>query len=218
MSAARPGYRPVIEAAASAPQSTTDHALMLEVRDGDVAKLGELFLLHRAPLFGFFVRLTGHRASSEDLVQLVFYRILRYRHTYRDAGSFTAWMYHIARRTLADYRRNADRLEHATATSELQLLEDDTPHAADSAAMKDEARLLARALATLTPEEREILVLARFQEMAHADIAEVFSISIGAVKVRVHRAMKELRRAFLKLCDPDAPAARRPHLEGDPTP
>jgi RNA polymerase sigma-70 factor (ECF subfamily) len=209
ISAARPGFCPVIEVAPPDPQSTTDHALMLEVRDGEVAKLGELFVRHRGPLFGFFVRLTGHRASSEDLVQLVFYRILRYRHTYRDQGSFTAWMYHIARRTLSDYRRHAGDDNSGSDAPEFEQLTDDSPHAAETAVAHDESRLLGRALAMLAPEEREILVLARFQEMPHADIAEVLDLSVGAVKVRVHRAMKELRRAFLKLCAPETPAVRR---------
>lgn len=191
---------------------------MREVRDGDVEKLGELFLRHRAPLFGFFVRLTGHRATSEDLVQLVFYRILRYRHTYRDVGSFTAWMYHIARRTLIDYRRHATATDATMENPALELLTDEAPHAADSAATHDETRLLTRAMALLAPEEREILVLARFQEMPHADIAEVFNISVGAVKVRVHRAMKELRHAFLQLSNPaTARPVQRPAIPGEPT-
>lgn len=74
---------------------------MLAVHDGDLAKLGELFEKHNRPLYGFFVRLTGDRIASEDLVQLVFYRILKYRRTYRDEGKFSAWIYHIVRRNPA---------------------------------------------------------------------------------------------------------------------
>lgn len=191
---------------------------MLEVRDGDVAKLGDLFTRHQGALFGFFVRLTGHRASSEDLVQLVFYRILRYRHTYRDHGSFTAWMYHIARRTLSDYRRHGGRDTPPAEEPAVDAMIDDAPHAGDTAVASDDARLLDRALATLTPEDREILVLARFQELPHAEIADVLDISVGAVKVRVHRAMKELRHAFLKLSDSSAAPLRRPATSGESQP
>ena len=191
---------------------------MLAVRDGDVARLGELFTRHHGPLFGFFVRLTGHRASSEDLVQLVFFRIMRYRHTYRDHGSFTAWMFHIARRTLIDYRRHSIHEQPAADAPGIELLPDDAPPADESAVTNDDGRLLARALAALAPEEREVIVLARYQELPHADIAEVLNISVGAVKVRVHRAMKELRRAFLKLSDQPAPAFRRTSMAGEPQP
>ncbi len=192
----------------------SDHALMLEVRDGEVAKLGELFTRHQSALFGFFVRLTGNRASSEDLVQLVFYRILRYRHTYRDHGSFAAWMYHIARRTLSDYRRHGARDEPLLEAPAVELVADEAPHAGQSATASDDAHLLTCALQRLTPDEREILILARFQEMPHADIADVLNISVGAVKVRVHRAMKELRRAFLQLSDLPPPPPARPATPG----
>jgi len=161
MADARSGFCPVIEVAPPDPQATTDHALMLEVRDGDVAKLGELFTRHHARLFGFFVRLTGQRPASEDLVQLVFYRIMRYRHTYRDAGSFTAWMYHIARRTLSDYRRHGGRDDPSAEEPAMDLVPDDAPHAGDNAAAADDARLLQRALATAAPVDRAIRVLAR---------------------------------------------------------
>jgi len=69
----------------------SDHELMLAVRAGKIARLGDLFERHHGPLFGFFLRLTQQRALSEDLVQWVFYRILKYRHTHRDEGKFSAW-------------------------------------------------------------------------------------------------------------------------------
>ena len=88
------------------PEAIDDHALMLRVREGDIPVLGELFQRHARPLHGFFVRLTGDRAGADDMVQQVFHRILRYRHTYRDVGSYTGWMYIIARRVLADFQRH----------------------------------------------------------------------------------------------------------------
>src|SRR5258708_18111477 len=84
---------------------TDDHHLMLAVRDGDLDQLGELFERHHGRLYGFFVNLTGHRALSEDLVQIVFERILKYRHTYRDEENFSAWLYHMARKAVATHYR-----------------------------------------------------------------------------------------------------------------
>ena len=82
---------------------------MIAVRAGEINQLGELFERHQGPLYGFFVRLTGDRSASEDLVQLVFYRILKYRHTYRDEGRFSAWIYHLARKVAADHFRRSQR-------------------------------------------------------------------------------------------------------------
>ena len=71
----------------------TDDELMQRVRDGDAAPLGVLFERYQVPLYNFFLRLTGRTAVSEDLVQEVFLRVLKYRHTYRGQSQFRTWLY-----------------------------------------------------------------------------------------------------------------------------
>src|SRR5258708_40287137 len=83
---------------------------MLAVRDGDVERMGVLFDRHHRMLFNFFLRVAGNRGLSEDLVQEVFFRMLKYRHTYQGAANFTAWMYQIARNAHLDHTRKR-RLE-----------------------------------------------------------------------------------------------------------
>src|SRR5438128_5699321 len=83
----------------------TDETLMLLVRGGDVARLGVLFDRHHRALFDFFARMTGSRTAAEHLVQDVFFRILKYRETFRDDSRFKAWMFHIARNARADHFR-----------------------------------------------------------------------------------------------------------------
>ena len=61
---------------------------MVAVREGEFAELGTLFDRHQLALYEFFFRMTGDRAVSENLVQDVFYRILKYRDTFRDEGRF----------------------------------------------------------------------------------------------------------------------------------
>jgi RNA polymerase sigma-70 factor (ECF subfamily) len=76
---------------------TSDKALMLKVRDGDLDRLGLLFERYHRCLYRYFYRLTSQRQTSEDLVQEVFERMLKYRHTYTGKGKFLTWMYQIAR-------------------------------------------------------------------------------------------------------------------------
>src|SRR5258708_35075895 len=83
---------------------------MLAVRDGDVERIGVLFDRHHRMLFNFFLRLTANRGLSEDLVQEVFFRMLKYRHTFQAGTNFTAWMYQIARNAQIDQARK-HRLE-----------------------------------------------------------------------------------------------------------
>lgn len=178
----------------------TDHELMIAVRAGDVAKLGQLFERYQQRLYAFFVRMTNQPTVSEDLVQVVFYRILKYRHTYRDEGKFTAWIYHLARKVAADHFRKHAKGATATDPNDLHDQPDADGISPDrSAATTDDLEILRAALARLPVEHREVLVLSRLQNVEHKEIARLMDTSVGAVKVRVHRALKELRDVYFKL-------------------
>ncbi|HXX20819.1 MAG TPA: sigma-70 family RNA polymerase sigma factor [Candidatus Acidoferrum sp.] len=168
-----------------------DEELMLMVRDGSAEMLGVLFDRYQTPLYSFYTRLTGNRAASEDLVQDVFLRILKYRRSYRPGTPFRPWMYQIARNARVDHAGrqmpHAELNEAAAATGA-------APQSPD-----DQHELLHRALRELTDEKREILLLSRFQGLRCEEMAQIYGCRVGAMKVRVHRALEELRAAFLRL-------------------
>src|ERR1700682_3066506 len=89
----------------SAMTLTRDEDLMLEVRDGAGETLGVLFDRYQTPLFNFYSKMTGDRILSEDLVQEVFLRILKYRQSYTPGTPFRSWMYQIARNARLDHFR-----------------------------------------------------------------------------------------------------------------
>lgn len=185
--------------AAMAVETPTDHELMIAVRAGEIARLGDLFERYHRRLYAFFIRLTNQPTTSEDLVQLVFYRILKYRHTYRDEGKFTAWIYHLARKVAADHWRKHSSTPVATDPAELPEIADPAPDSAEQTAGREDLALLRAALAQLPVEQREVLVLSRLQQVEHREIATLLETTPGAVKVRVHRALKELRDVYFKL-------------------
>jgi RNA polymerase sigma-70 factor (ECF subfamily) len=191
--------KPRRSSVATAAETRSDHALMLAVRDGELDALGELFERHHGPLFGYLVKLTGDRPAAEDIAQVVFQRMLKYRHTYRDDGSFTAWMYHLARRCAADHFRKANAAPHATDPADLHDHADEAPHAGHRAAARDDHALLHAALARLDRDDREVLLLSRFQELSFAEISGILECSVGAAKVRAHRALRQLRDIYLRL-------------------
>lgn len=189
-------------AAASLPvavEATSDHELMIAVRAGEIRRLGDLFERYHKPLYGFFVRLTNQPSVGEDLVQIVFYRILKYRHTYRDEGKFSAWIYHLARKVAADHFRKHASTPTPTDPVDLHEQPDAGPQPSDQAATAEDVVLLRSALARLPLEHREVLVLARLQHLEHKEIAKLLDCSVGAVKVRAHRALKELREVYFKI-------------------
>jgi RNA polymerase sigma-70 factor (ECF subfamily) len=187
--------RPAVDTDAPLP----DHELMLAVRDGDLDCMGELFERHHGPLFGYLSKLTGNRTAAEDISQTVFQRMLKYRHTYRDVGSFTAWMYHLARRCATDHFRKASSSPVAVDPSHLESHADESGSAAESAASSDDHALLHRALGRLDRDDREVLLLSRLQELSFVEVAGILECSVGAARVRAHRALHTLRDHYFKL-------------------
>ena len=191
--------------AVESEQPDNDHELMLAVRDGEIARLGDLFERHHGPLYGFFYRVTGERTLSEDLVQLVFYRILKYRHTYRDEGKFSAWMYHLGRRVVADHYRKQSRQPLASSDDVvIENIHDEREDSGEQAQRRDDLQLMQKAFRLLPEDQREILTLHRFQRLPHQDIATLLGCSVGATKVRLHRAIKGLRDRYQKMISHEA--------------
>ena len=174
-----------------------DEKIMQEVRDGEVGKLELLFDRHHRSLFHYFLHLTSNRAVSEDLVQEVFFRILKYRHTYQPETSFRAWLFQIGRNAHMDHL-GRHKAEVAMPEETPEFSSSDLPPDRQVQA-KQEAELLHRALAALPPEKREVLVMSRFLELKYEEIATALECEVGTVKVRVYRALRELGDRFFAL-------------------
>jgi RNA polymerase sigma factor (sigma-70 family) len=181
----------------------TDHERMVAVARGDVSSMNEIYENRHRPLFRFFFRLTGRQATAEDLVHEVFLRMIRYRHTYQadagDAGAFEAWMYRIARNTLADHGRK-HRHEISPDDGEMETIESARPTPFETAAKRQDLALLYRALRELPDDKRELLVLTRFQGLSYEQVGGILGCESGTVKGRVFRAMKELSSIYSDLC------------------
>lgn len=197
-----------LPASSGATAGAADNQLMGRVKDGDVALLGELFERHHQRLFHFFLRLARSRSAAEDLVQEVFVRMLKYRHTFRSESEFVPWMFTLARNAATDlYRARPKELPEDPDAPEPRA---DLPHPIAGLERSEQEAKLRRALGRLSPANRELLLMARFSELKYDRIAELLGVSEGAVKVRVHRAMKELKEAFLAAEPAAGPGAANP--------
>jgi RNA polymerase sigma factor (sigma-70 family) len=183
------------------PEARADNVLMQKVRDGDLSKMAVLFERHHRALFGYFLRLTGNREFSEDLVQDVFFRILKYRQSYRDGSPFTSWMYQVARNVHLDgvQKRKGEIALRADNDEAHQEPASPEPDPSEILRRRQDLSLLRRALGALPVEKRELLVLSRFQNLKYDQIAEILECDAGTVKVRVYRAIKALSQIFFEM-------------------
>ncbi|MEM1259026.1 MAG: RNA polymerase sigma factor [Bacteroidota bacterium] len=173
-------------------QELTDNALMLKVKSGDLDKLGLLYERHKKRLFGFFYNMNCNPSVSEDLVQNVFVRLLKYRHTYSGEGSFLAWMFSTARNVRYDYHKKNGQKNTDLTQVEYKIEDSDTIEKQMN--RKDDVALIQRAMMKLDDEKREVLVLSKFKEMKFSEIGKVLGCSEGAAKVKAHRALKDLKQ------------------------
>ena len=169
----------------------TDEAAMNFVVNGDLDKAAILYERYKRPLLNFFLRFGVERESSHDLTQQTFYRLIHYKHTFKEGYEFKTWIYRIARNLFHDYLKD-NHLKMTQLDDEIEVYEetnnDDEQH-----------RLVHIALQKLPAEYREVLHLSRYEELKYEQISEVLNVSVSVVKVRVHRAIKKLREIYLSL-------------------
>lgn len=172
---------------------------MFKVKEGDLEKLGLLFERYKKMLFTFFYRMNFDESLSEDLVQNVFVRIMKYRHTFRGDGEFRMWMFHIARNVNHEHFRRGGRMgKQVELNSRHDQLSDHHSHAVVND-IEHDLSLLTIAMSRLEPEKKEILTLSKIEGMKYRDIAEMLNITEGSVKIKVFRALKDLRVTFRKI-------------------
>lgn len=174
-----------------------DNLLMLQVKAGDLDKLGILFDRYKMPLYRYFYLRTGDKAASEDLVQNVFMRIIRYRERFQPVGQFKSWMFSIAHNLGIDHQKKRARRKKLDDTRDDERIESRT--AEKNLLDCERLALLEKALQRLRGDYREVLILSRYQELKYHEIGEILGCSEGAVKTRIHRALKELKNLYHEL-------------------
>ena len=171
---------------------------MDKVKNGDLDKLGLLFDRYKKALFGFFYGMNKDADLSEDLVQNVFVRILRYRTVFRGDGEFRTWMFHIARNVSHDHYRKK-RIDARSSIEDWQDQLSEGTNRFTEYQHEEEMELLAVAMSRLPEEKREVLLLSKYQDKKYKEIAELLGCTESAVKVKVFRALQDLKVLYREI-------------------
>ncbi len=178
-------------------EQVNDEHLMQKVKNGDLDSLAPLFEKYHVKLYNFFLRLTQNKDLSNDLTQNVFRRIISYRESYDTQWKFRSWMYQIARNVhLKHYQENKFLISDF---HEPEHIEQDNKSAIEENEFETRKRTLHEALRQLSPEQREIIELSRFQGLKYKEISDITGNTVTAIKVKVHRAMHKLRELYFEL-------------------
>jgi RNA polymerase sigma-70 factor, ECF subfamily len=162
---------------------------------GDAASFAVLYRRHLAAVYGYVAARLPSPQEAEDATSDVFRRAWSSRRAYRGHGTVRAWIFAIARRTLADhYRRH-----HAASPLETAAIHeaDDEQISPEEWLIKNESTdTVRRLLEQLSPLQQEILRLRFAAELTYAEIAVVIGKREDAVKKITYRALETLRRSL----------------------
>jgi RNA polymerase sigma-70 factor (ECF subfamily) len=172
---------------------------MLKVKNGDIDKMGLLYERYYRQLYRFLFNMTRQKELSEDMVQNIFLRMLKYPEGFMGFGEFKMWMYHIARNSVYDHFRKVKRTPSNSDLKDYEERIEGEQHTDAPLEKEQELKTLETAMEKLSDENRELLILCRFQELKYNEIAKILNTTEGAIKVRVHRALNQLKSNYLKI-------------------
>lgn len=178
---------------------------------GDPEAWQELVVAQHRRVYAICYRFTGSGTDAEDLTQEVFLKLYRNLASFDvERGSFQTWITTLARNLLVDHFRRT-RLERASDSLDASFSGDDDgatlgdrladPHPSpESHAAGMELRVrIQQALAQLSPELREAVILRDLEDMDYKEIAQVLRIPEGTVKSRISRGRGELARLLHRI-------------------
>ena len=173
---------------------------------GDASAWEDIVRLYNRRIYNLCYRFTNSADDAQDLTQDVFIKLYRTLGSYDvEKGAFTTWLTTLTRNLLVDHFRRSrqDRVtdsidgtsrEEEDALSISDRLEDPRPSPDDRLASKETQKMVQTALARLSPELREAVILRDLQDMDYKEIAGTLRVPEGTVKSRINRGRMELAR------------------------
>jgi RNA polymerase sigma-70 factor (ECF subfamily) len=178
------------------PGRQLDAELLGKVAEGDETAFAQLYDRFSPGLYSLVIRMTNDEAEAQDVLQDAFSHIWRRAASYdRQRSAAFTWAVMVTRNKCIDRLRVRQRfariVEKATIESTADAPMDES--AADEAGMKDERTRVRTVLAKVSPEQKQAIELAFFNDFTHEQIAERLGAPLGTVKARIRRGLQKLR-------------------------
>lgn len=187
----------------------SDEKLFERYRRGEATALRTLIERHHDDLIRFLTRLLGDRTAAEDVFQETFLQIHISQDSFDASRRFRPWLFTIAANKGRDHLRKKGRRRTVELSapvngpsgegrggSFVDLMEIDIPAPEEPMDIEERDEQVQAALDELSAPLREILLLAYFQRLSYAQIAEDLGIPLGTVKSRLHSAVASFARAW----------------------
>lgn len=173
----------------------SDQALLQATLGGDEGAFVEIYRRHKDRVFRFAYRMTGSPETARDVTHSAFVGLLEAPGRYdAERAGLGTYLCAAARNLSLRHASRAWRERAVATVPEPQHRA--TPSPLDALLEDERARVVRAAVSALPPLHREVLILAEYEELELARIAEIVNAEVGAVKVRLHRARRKLRASL----------------------
>ena len=169
--------------------SLSDEQLMTRYQDSDEAAFEEIYARYGKKIYGFLMRRLGQPDDCAELFQETFLRLHRGRSSYKPEMPFKTWLYTIANNLVRDALRIKMRSKSVQAT---EAIENRIDRATPDGNYKLQS--FKEAFASLTDDQREAIVLSRFEGLKYEEISQVTGRSTAAVNQLIQRALRHVRQ------------------------
>jgi RNA polymerase sigma-70 factor (ECF subfamily) len=175
----------------------TDEALMTAVGRGDLGAFEHLVLRHQTAAWSAAFRFVGDEAEAEDIAQEGFLRILAAAPRYVPVAKFRTYLYRVITRLCIDHAQK----RRPVYVDQVPDVIDGRPSACESLVIVERRRQVRRALETLPPSQRTVVILRFYEGLAYSEIAMCLGTTVKAVERMLARARESLEEdldEFLK--------------------
>ncbi len=171
-----------------------DQELMRIVQSGDYSPASEIYDRYSGRIYNFAFRFLKNSEAAEDATQEVFVKMLKHANQFHGDAKLSTWLFSITANWCRDYLRKADNKSKESEDVLISLPAPSELAPDRNLERRESERRVQRALQSLTAEQREAILLSRYQGLSYAEIAQIAGCSEGAVKTRVFRAMETLKK------------------------
>lgn len=170
---------------------TIEQTLIQNCQSGDNESFGQLYDLYIKKIYDFIYYKTLHKETAEDLTSKVFLKAWQSISRFNSAGgSFSAWLYQIARNAVIDHYRGQKNNRNIEDVWDLSSDED----LARDLDVKNKLADIEKYLQKLSTEQRDIIIMRVWQELSYQEIAVITGKNAANCKVIFSRAIQKLRQ------------------------
>ena len=169
----------------------SESKIITSIKGGQLEEFGRLYDLYIKKIYNFIYYKTWHKETAEDLTSQTFFKALESIQSFEEKkGSFSAWLYRIARNTVIDHFR----------TTKIEKNIDDYWSLSSNSDIKTDIDLaqkleqVKKYLQNFKPQQREIVIMRLWDQLSYQEIAEITGLTIASCKMTFSRVITKLRQ------------------------